>query len=59
MENELKPCPFCGHYAVLWQDGGQAIYGHCPKCDASGQWFEDDDEGIGRQKAIDAWNTRV
>ena len=54
MNNELKPCPFCGGEARLSEDKDYQIYSVvCSECDAATNNY-----GI-KQDAIDAWNKRV
>lgn len=50
----LKPCPFCGGEATLWQDLGADRQFHI-LCGCGGRvgWFEAEEE------AIEAWNRRA
>ena len=52
-EVKLKPCPFCGGEAELYEDGifsGAFVY--CKKCGTlKGYYLE-------TEKAIEAWNRR-
>ena len=55
---KLKPCPFCGGKAVLWQvteklgDGESLFYICCEKClSKTGRWYE-------KKNVIDMWNRR-
>lgn len=58
MSNKLKPCPFCGGEARLYNDG---VHGFFHMCMISGdamvkiesRFFEPDEE------AIKVWNRRV
>lgn len=62
MPNELKPCPFCGSKAHIYQKGVKNEYWHdfnykyiamCNKCKAHvGEYLH-------RDTAIKAWNRRV
>ena len=59
MKNEeLKPCPFCGHEAAYYQSGGSSsdyevgcFNGECPV--EPHAWAESEEE------AIVKWNTRL
>ncbi len=54
MNYKLKPCPFCGGKAKLFEDKDYQIYSvTCTECDAGTNAY-----GI-RQDAIEAWNGRV
>ena len=56
MSEKLKPCPFCGSEARIWQneDGTGSYYGRCKRqrCAATGPWAFDADV------AAHFWNTR-
>ncbi len=53
MDNELKPCPFCGEQsATNITSYGKRYYAFCPNCKAYSDSFHD------QGKAIEAWNTR-
>lgn len=62
--HDLKPCPFCGHTATVYEG---VLYGHyieCNSCDASlgvrvGVCTEVNGEFDGYGDARRAWNTRV
>ena len=62
MENELKPCPFCGGKA--WVNKFTA-YGApkatvcCYDCNCTTDDFDTDDFGEAEEKAIKHWNTRT
>lgn len=52
MNQELKPCPFCGSNHILFREQVGAYEIYCPECDASAgirKTFED---------AAEAWNNR-
>lgn len=54
MPNELKPCPFCGGKATLWEDvGADRPFNVLCGCGGRVGWFETEEE------TIDAWNRRV
>jgi len=53
MQDELKPCPFCG-CQNLFLNLGVLRYVSCPDCYAEGPWNDESEE-----EAITAWNTRV
>ena len=54
MPNELKPCPFCGGKATLWQDmGADRPFNILCGCGGRVGWFETEKE------TIDAWNRRA
>ena len=69
MENELKPCPFCGRNLLDLQyedreDRGRSVYRWtakivCLNCFGSAMThgFEPTEEAA-KQKAINAWNRR-
>ncbi len=50
MENELKPCPFCGGKALCTNPTTWMAW--CTKCGAVGPWK------LTYQEAIEAWNGR-
>lgn len=52
MDEELKPCPFCGSKEVNLMDDG-VFYVSCFNCSTDGP-MSDTDRG-----AIKAWNTRA
>ncbi|MDR1465425.1 MAG: Lar family restriction alleviation protein [Oscillospiraceae bacterium] len=52
MNIQLKPCPFCGGIADIWQ-GCDYHYVMCRRCKSKTADFEKDDE------AVDAWNKRA
>ena len=61
LERKVKSCPFCGSKAV---EGSPAVMDarhlasgvYCTGCPAH---METDDDGLGPDWAINAWNTRV
>ena len=53
MQDELKPCPFCG-CQKLSLNVGVLRYVSCPDCYTEGPWNEESEE-----EAITAWNTRT
>lgn len=57
--DELKPCPFCGSKAELWELDGEidirVIHKHDCWIDAFEGLFIDIEDGV---QAIEAWNTR-
>lgn len=52
MSEELKPCPFCGSSASLWNDI-RTHFISCGGCSARGGSYGTTEE------AIDAWNRRA
>ena len=57
MGDKLKPCPFCGHNASLY-DG---IYGWTVICDYCEARTGDYDDGYytkGKDRAVASWNSR-
>lgn len=58
MENELKPCPFCGgnNLAIVQHGGGKNAthFVKCKNCGAHGTWVNE----YTKEQAILAWNTR-
>lgn len=66
MENDLKPCPFCGGEAYMAQNYLGQKYVRCVECGA-GVWGKDTDdwsiskmgEKRAEKAAADAWNRRV
>ena len=65
MKTPLKPCPFCGHTAMIAQlkQSVPARY-HAVCANAAGRCIASDHYVFGRffvtkQDAIDAWNRRV
>ena len=69
MQEELKPCPFCGSDEITaWYQGtkyGRIAYVECDICGAKTKAFkylsedkEYDDSDPGSKKAYAAWNRR-
>ena len=56
-EDGLKPCPCCGHPAILAEDGelsrSYKVFCTNPGCDAQYGWCADKDQ------AVKGWNKRV
>lgn len=52
---ELKPCPFCGSEAWLFEGEGKEFFVYCTNhdCNAEGRIMDD------RAKAVRRWNRRV
>ena len=51
---KLKPCPFCGGKAGVWQTGGaEMYYVNCKKCRVTTDYLPS------MEQAIEAWNKRV
>lgn len=68
MDNELKPCPFCGNAANLeisYSYTKQKYYLHieCKTCHAKSKILRSDerpeDDNIIVQRIVNAWNTRA
>ena len=59
MEQELKPCPFCGNSVLSFRElETETIVVTCDTCNADGPyWGETDSQS--QQDAINQWNTRV
>ena len=56
MSDELKPCPFCGGDAVLYEDRYQyqeSAWIRCTRCGIHTQTL------IGKNEVIQQWNTRI
>lgn len=56
MAEQLKPCPFCGSVAHVFDGsllGGFSVVCDAPSCQATGRFSGD------RDKAIAAWNRRT
>lgn len=53
MKKELKPCPFCGHKAELWEDMAGSWLIQCNGCGISTmhRWSQ--------KMCIEEWNRRV
>jgi len=64
MSEELKPCPFCGSEAYIWniRDWGEPplfiIEVGCEKCDVHFRKCRETLEEA-KSRAIEAWNRRV
>lgn len=59
MEQELKPCPFCGGNNLGFSeifDETEVV--HCHSCNAEGPFWGGNDSQS-KQEATDKWNTRV
>ena len=57
MENTLKPCPFCGHEAGVYE----GIFGWavaCTYCEAQTGDYTDGYYTKGKDRAIASWNSR-
>ena len=62
MNEELKPCPFCGGGAEMSQgrfDGKDTSYVMCKKCAARGEFFVVSPKYASNEKAVKAWNRRT
>lgn len=68
-DHKLKPCPFCGHHAELWDlQRSEKVFVKVAMCSNNGEGFGDDDcpmympnEGFykaRKREAIEVWNTR-
>jgi Lar family restriction alleviation protein len=59
MENELKPCPFCGSGAVMetFTTAMEKEPRYRVRC--SGCWCETDWDNWSEEEAADKWNRRV
>lgn len=56
MENELKPCPFCGNKEVRLVDNISELgyaWVSCPKCYTEGPTKD------ANKEAMEAWNSRA
>lgn len=56
----LKPCPFCGQeHTTITESNTEGIRIRCPKCNITFtlDFYEHRGE-LGRQRTIEAWNTR-
>lgn len=49
---KIKPCPFCGHEAILKINREHLYIVQCDKCEATSKICESENE------AAEAWNTR-
>lgn len=54
---ELKPCPFCGGKAVLYEHVGYQVM--CSKCDVRGHLWETRPPEQNKEMAIEKWNIRT
>ena len=63
MPNELKPCPFCGGKAEIYNEGGFGLpkcYVQCEKCKARTYVYVNTKGNFKYMKcAIKAWNRRA
>lgn len=62
MSDKLKPCPFCGGRAEIFEidvDSGEFLFAKCQTCGATGKkvWASMQEER-GRREATEAWNRR-
>lgn len=62
MSEELKPCPFCGKDADIFEDSNNFLNIGCSDIDCIGsdlEWVSPLDEATELTRAIAAWNTRT
>ena len=53
-DEDILPCPFCGHHTICQKDKGTRYYQcRCVGCEASGK------PSILKSTAIQEWNTRI
>jgi Lar family restriction alleviation protein len=60
MENELKPCPFCGGYAHIDKTSSMTCFRDAAiYCEGCNSWYVLDAFSATEEDLIDAWNRRV
>ena len=54
MQNELKPCPFCGSTNIdITEYAAVMVFVQCDDCGATFPHFD------GKEEAVSAWNRRA
>lgn len=57
MSDDLKPCPFDGHKALIAQSSENTWYVTCSMCCCEIYGYDDDRQWT-KQEVIDYWNRR-
>ena len=59
MENELKPCPFCGGEAKFGNSFWDGVFVYCTNCGCQTEYATDDKQCVAEKRAADLWNRRA
>ena len=59
MENELRPCPFCGGEAAFGNSFWEGVFVYCTNCGCQTDYATDDKRCVAEQRVVDMWNRRV